>query len=80
MAKKVLNDLKWNPSKSLEGVTVEYLHRGAPGDRLAVGAIDILRLEKSFFVIERRGIETMIPYHRILEIRRGNDVIWKKRR
>ncbi len=80
MAKKILDELKWHPSKSLEGVSIEYLHRGAPGDRLAVEAKDILRLEKSFFVIMRRGVETMIPYHRIIEIRKKDEIIWRKKK
>lgn len=78
MARKKLLELKWHPKKSLEGVEVTYLHRGAPGDRVTVQAKDIVRLEKSFFVIMRRE-EVMIPYHRILELRRDGNVIWKKR-
>ncbi len=79
MAKKALNELRWHPSKSLEGIDVTYVHRGAPGDRMRIGAMDISRLEKSFFVLEREGREVMIPYHRIVEISRGGEVIWRKR-
>lgn len=79
MARKKLLELKWHPQKSLEGIEIIYLHRGAPGDRLAVAGRDIERLEKSFFVILRRGEEVMIPYHRILELRQKGEIIWKKR-
>lgn len=79
MAKKILDELTWHPQKSLEGVEVTYIHRGAPGDELAIMAEDILRLETSFFVIDRAGRETSIPYHRIKEIKKGEEVLWEKR-
>jgi hypothetical protein len=78
MARQILNELKWHPGKSLEGVKVTYLHRGVPGDRLTVDASELAALERSFFVIERDSAETRIPYHRILEIRKGDKIIWKR--
>ena len=78
MARRALNEMKWHPEKGLHGVVVTYLHRGAPDDKMIVLAEDILRLEKSFFIIEGRGGETYIPYHRILEIRQDERIIWKK--
>jgi uncharacterized protein (UPF0248 family) len=77
MAKRTLDEMKWHPEKGLHGVEVTYLHRGAPGDRMIVLAEDILRLEKSFFIIEGREGETYIPYHRILEIRQNDKILWK---
>lgn len=79
MVKKVLDELKWHPKKSLEGIEITYVHRGAPGDELTIPAEDIIRFEKSFFVIGRAGIETSIPYHRIKEIRKDEKTLWKKR-
>ncbi|MEE9594546.1 MAG: RNA repair domain-containing protein [Candidatus Hydrothermarchaeales archaeon] len=80
MAKKKLLELKWHPQKSLEDVEVTYLHRGAPEDKLTVQAQEIVDLEKSFFVLMRRGEEVRIPYHRILELRKEGEIIWKKKR
>jgi uncharacterized protein (UPF0248 family) len=80
MAKKVLDELKWHPEKSLADVEITYIHRGAPGDELTITAEDILNIEKSFFVIERNGKETSIPYHRIKEIKKEGKVLWRKRR
>ncbi len=78
MARKKLLELKWHPQKSLEGIEITYLHRGAPGDMLKVAGRDVVRLEKSFFVITRNGKEVMMPYHRILELRKDGSVIWEK--
>ncbi|MEE9564151.1 MAG: RNA repair domain-containing protein [Candidatus Hydrothermarchaeaceae archaeon] len=79
MVKKVLDELKWHPKKSLEGIEITYVHRGAPGDELTIPAEDIIRFEKSFFVIDRAGRETLIPYHRIKEIKKAGEVLWRKR-
>ncbi len=32
MAKRFLNELMWHPQKSLDGVDIVYIHRGAPGN------------------------------------------------
>jgi uncharacterized protein (UPF0248 family) len=79
MAKRFLDELRWHPKKSLKGVEITYIHRGAPSDTITIYAEDILRLEKSFFVIKRDNIETKIPYHRIKEIRKRNKILWKKK-
>lgn len=77
MAKRLLNELLWHPEKSLEGVELTYVHRGAPGDIKKI-ATQGLTFEKSFFVIKNH-IETRIPYHRITEVKKGGEVLWRKR-
>jgi uncharacterized protein (UPF0248 family) len=77
MAKRFLNELLWHPEKSLGGVSLTYVHRGAPGNLKSVSAEEAA-FEKSFFVIKNH-IETRIPYHRIKEIKRDGEVLWKKR-
>lgn len=79
MVKKILDELRWHPEKSPEGVEITYIHRGVPGDELNITAEDIIRLERSFFVIDRAGRETSIPYHRIKEIKKGGEVLWRKK-
>ncbi len=79
MAKKILDELKWHPKKSLKNVYIVYLHRGAPGNKIIVPAENI-KLEKSFFVLESKEGETRIPYHRILEIRKGEEIVWRRKR
>jgi hypothetical protein len=75
MAKKILDELMWHPKKSLDGVEITYVHRGAPGDKVSVNAKDI-KFEKSFFVVKNRSI----PYHRITEIRKGGELLWRKQK
>ena len=69
----VLNRLRW--TEGLEGITVTYLHRGAPGDRLTIRGEDIVDLERSFFVT----VESKIPYHRIRLIEKGGKVLYRER-
>jgi hypothetical protein len=80
MARRFLNELRWHPRKSLSGVEITYLHRGAPGDRITIPAEEIERLDRSFLVLRGREKrpEVHIPYHRIQEIRRGDQILWKK--
>jgi uncharacterized protein (UPF0248 family) len=79
MAKRILDELRWHPEKSLAGVEIAYIHRGAPRDEQVILAEDIKVLEKSFFIINRKGKETSIPYHRIKEIKKEGKVLWRKR-
>ena len=74
MVRKLLNELKWHPQKSLKDVYIVYIHRGVPGDKLIIPAEGI-KLEKSFFVVGG----TKIPYHRIVEVRKGDKVIWRRK-
>lgn len=79
MARKSLTELKWHPNKSLKGVTITYVHRGAPGNVVTINSENIAALDKSFFVVRAGGAEKRIPYHRIVEIKKGEDILWKKR-
>lgn len=79
MARKVLNELKWHPKKSLEGVKVTYIHRGAPGDTRIINSEEIISLKKSFILFRSGGTEVRLPYHRVTEIKQGDFVLWKKK-
>ncbi|MFA5862463.1 MAG: RNA repair domain-containing protein [Candidatus Thermoplasmatota archaeon] len=77
--REVLNRLKW--ADSLESVEVWYVHRGAPNDERMVWATGIKSLGRSFFEIEAAaGRSGSIPYHRVLRIVRGQDIIWSRTR
>ena len=78
MAKRFLDELMWHPQKSLDDVEITYIHRGAPGDRRSVNAKDT-EFEKSFIVINNHR-KTRIPYHRVTKIKKGSEVLWKKRK
>lgn len=79
MAKRVLDEHRWSPYKSLINLKIKYIHRGAKGNVKVISGKDIKSLEKSFFVIDVEGREVRIPYHRILEIWDGDRLIWKKK-
>ncbi len=79
MVRRLLNELKWHPEKSLKDILITYIHRGAPGDKLTVKGGDIIRLERSHFIIERNVIETWIPYHRITLVQRGEEILYTKK-
>lgn len=78
MVHRLLNELMWHPDKTLEGVRITYIHRGAPDDRLTVDGAEVKRLERSHFILERGGLETWIPYHRIIEVERDGEVLYRK--
>jgi uncharacterized protein (UPF0248 family) len=70
----VLNELKWN-RHALEEADIIYVHRGAPGDVLAIKGSDIVDLERSFFVTA----DSKIPYHRIRKITLRGEVLYEER-
>lgn len=78
MARKILSELKWHPDKALGNAEITYVHRGAPDDTRTIFGRDIIRLERSFFVLEIEGEETRIPYHRIKRIKFEDKIIWEK--
>jgi uncharacterized protein (UPF0248 family) len=57
---------------SLRGVRVTYVHRGAPRDQLTISAEEIISLGHSFFSTG----DSDIPYHRIVLIERGGEVLF----
>ncbi len=79
LARNVLCELLWHPEKSLADARITYIHRGAPGDRITINGADILRLDQGHFIIKRRNRETWIPYHRITEIKVGDEVLYEKK-
>lgn len=75
MAYDVLGKLKWK--NRLGECEIIIRHRGAPNDRKVVSGAAIKEVKKSYFTYSN-GRETFIPNHRILEIRRKGEKIWKK--
>ncbi len=79
MVRQVLNELLWHPEKSLKDARITYIHRGAPKDRITITGAEIERLDQAHFIIKRLGRETWIPYHRITEVKVGNEVLYRKK-
>ncbi len=74
----VLNELKWRHD-ALDEAVVYYVHRGAPDDTRTVAGDRILELHQSWIEIPGPEGSTMIPYHRVLRIDRGDKTIWLRR-
>jgi uncharacterized protein (UPF0248 family) len=81
--RNLLNRLRWDKDENAENYLITYRHRGAPGDVKQVKASEIKSLGKSYFTLQE-GLEdeTLIPFHRILEIRNTVDdsILWVSRK
>jgi len=83
--KNILNRLQWDEREKLERYVITYRHRGAPEDVVRIPASKIKDIRKSYFTIldelKTHAEETIIPFHRILEIRNisSRRVIWIKK-
>ena len=55
-----------DPRYDFGKVSVDYINRGAPGDRSSVIGERISRLEAGGMEIESAAGKTYIPYHRVL--------------
>ncbi len=78
--KNLLNELKWHPEKNLDNVKITFIHRGAEDDKKIISAYDIIDLGKSFFSYKSKYGETHIPYHRVLNIKKDDQILWNKGR
>ena len=63
---------------SFEEVYVEYIDRGAPGDRSGVGGGEISQLDRDYMVIESTEGQSFIPYHRVTAIRYRGRLLWDR--
>jgi len=82
--KNVLNRLRWDVDENPADYLITYRHRGAPGDVKQIQASRIKNLGKSYFTVQNEidEEETLIPFHRILEIRNvaNGSRIWISRK
>lgn len=77
--KEVLDRIRWDRGLSPAEFEVRYLDRIAR-KLIAVRFTDILRIEGGFMILpDRGGGERYVPLHRIREIARDGEVIWRRR-
>lgn len=74
----VLNRERWSSSSGLEGLEVVILHRGVPGSRKVIRGSSIADVAPRAMVVREGEEESIIPYHRVRIIRRGDTVIWER--
>jgi uncharacterized protein (UPF0248 family) len=68
----------WDKSEERNRYTISYIHRGAPEDIRRVNGTYILSVGIGHFEIIDGPNVTLIPFHRILSIKEGNKVLYRK--
>ncbi|NQS72764.1 MAG: DUF504 domain-containing protein [Methanoculleus sp.] len=76
---RLLLRLFHDPSYDFSRVRVEYINRGAPGDRSAVQGDQIGALDAWYLEVHAGTRVACIPYHRILRILYDDDVVWERK-
>lgn len=71
----ILNELKWKEGLDINECSIQYIHRGAPSDTKTVSGEDIVDIGHMFFTLFP---DTMIPYHRILQMKYKGKTIYSK--
>jgi uncharacterized protein (UPF0248 family) len=74
--REFLDGLEWRGERSLGDLEFLVMDRGAPADRRVVRAPEVVGRDRSYIRLEGGG---SIPFHRVLEVRSGQDVLWRKR-
>ena len=78
----ILNKIKWDEKENPEQYIITFIHRGIPGNKRTIKCDWIDQIDKSSFTYTGpEGIKTLIPFHRILEIRNitANVIVYGKK-
>lgn len=67
-----------DPRFDFARAAVQYVDRGAPGDRSEVMGDKIVRLDSGWMEIVSEEKTKFIPYHRIRRITYDETVMWEK--
>ena len=78
--REILNELKWHPERDLTNCEIVYVHRGAPDNKKTISGKTVKTIGPSYFIYGEMGIETFIPFHRIIEIKdyTTGKIIWRR--
>jgi len=68
----------YDPRYDFSEVQVEYVDRGAPGDRLTISGRDIRILDAYYFEIATDQGVKYIPYHRIRKLTYEGTTLWER--
>ena len=72
---ELLSRLEWGEGVPLHELEFLVVHRGAPGDTRTLSAPEVVGRDRSYLLLEGGGA---VPYHRVLEVRRGGQVLWSR--
>ena len=75
MVYNTLNKLKW--THCLRKCEIVILHRGTPQNRKVIAGKQVTEIKKTYFSYVN-GKETFIPLHRVIEVREGRKILWKR--
>lgn len=72
----VLNRLRWDPGRVEAGIQIVVLvRRGGSETREGIPFEDVVEIGSRGVVL---GDGTFLPFHRIREVRRGGDELWRR--
>ena len=77
-SRALLLRLRHDPGFDFSQACIEYLDRGAPGNRSRAMGADISGLQSGWMEIESETGMKYIPYHRIRRISYEGSVMWEK--
>jgi len=72
---RVLSRLEWGENVALEDLEFLVIDRGAPGDRRVLASPEVEGRDRSYLHLTGGG---RVPYHRVLEVRRDGEVLWRR--
>lgn len=73
---RLLLRLYHDPGYDFSRVEVEYVDRGAPGDRSTVQGERVLALDAQYLEVDAGTHVTCIPYHRVRRIMYDGKTVW----
>lgn len=74
-AKEMLDKVRWDENENPEDYTIAYRDR----EELAeITYADIKRIEDEFMIVGVGGRETSVPLHRIRQIRKRGEIVWRR--
>ena len=73
----LLNKIKWDKKEKSEDYEIIYFDR-ILGKQMTIHYTKIQALENPFMVLKDKAKEVKIPLHRIQEVKKQNETIWKR--
>ncbi len=73
----MVNRIVWSQDKNLYSIVV--IDRLAPGGKRVISGKCIKKISRGFMIVSCQGLEdSMIPLHRVIEIRKNNTILWSR--
>ena len=72
---ELLSELEWRAGLAVDSLEFLVVDRGSPGDARVVSAPELVGRDRSYLHLAGGG---RIPYHRVLEVRAGQRVLWSR--